>query len=43
MKLRSGPRLQLLTRPCGSVLRNDEVIVYQEDQTTIKYLVELKA
>ena len=26
----------------GSMLRNDEIIVYKEDQTTIKYLVELK-
>lgn len=26
----------------GSMLRNDEIIVYKEDQCTIKYLVELK-
>ncbi|MDD4779106.1 MAG: WGR domain-containing protein [Tissierellia bacterium] len=26
----------------GSMLRNDEIIVYKEDQLTIKYLVELK-
>ena len=26
----------------GKMLRNDEIIVYKEDQTTIKYLVELK-
>ena len=26
----------------GTMLRNDEIIVYQECQTTIKYLVELK-
>ena len=26
----------------GSMLRNDEVIVYKEDQSTIKYLVELR-
>jgi len=26
----------------GSMLRNDEIIVYKEDQITIKYLVELK-
>lgn len=26
----------------GAMLRNDEIIVYQECQTTIKYLVELK-
>lgn len=26
----------------GQMLRNDEIIVYREDQTTIKYLVELK-
>lgn len=26
----------------GNMLRNDEIIVYKEDQTTIKYLVELK-
>lgn len=27
----------------GRVLQNDEIIVYREDQTTIKYLVELKS
>lgn len=27
----------------GQMLRNDEIIVYQECQTTIKYLVELKS
>ena len=26
----------------GSMLRNDEIIVYKEEQTTIKYLVELR-
>lgn len=26
----------------GSMLRNDEIVVYKEDQVTIKYLVELK-
>ena len=26
----------------GRALQNDEIIVYREDQTTIKYLVELK-
>jgi len=26
----------------GNMLRNDEIIVYKEEQTTIKYLVELK-
>lgn len=26
----------------GQMLRNDEIIVYKEDQTTIQYLVELK-
>lgn len=26
----------------GKMLRNDEIIVYKEDQTTIKYLVEIK-
>lgn len=26
----------------GSMLRNDEIIVYKEDQCTIKYLIELK-
>jgi len=26
----------------GSMLRNDEIIVYKEDQITIKYLVEIK-
>ena len=26
----------------GNMLRNDEIIVYKEEQCTIKYLVELK-
>jgi poly [ADP-ribose] polymerase len=26
----------------GNMLRNDEIIVYKEEQTTIKYLVELR-
>lgn len=26
----------------GSMLRNDEIIVYKEDQCTIRYLIELK-
>ena len=43
-------RLQKVAPGCSSLhahagrsLRNDEVIVYKEDQVTIKYLVELKA
>lgn len=43
-------RLQKVATGCSSLhahagrsLRNDEVIVYKEDQVTIKYLVELKA
>ena len=43
-------RLQKVAPGCSSLhahagrsLRNDEVIVYREDQVTIKYLVELKA
>lgn len=42
-------RLQKVAPGCSSLhahagpsLRNDEVIVYREDQVTIKYLVELK-
>lgn len=27
----------------GNMLRNDEIIVYRECQTTVKYLVELEA
>ena len=34
-----APGCSCLHAHAGSVLRNDEVIVYREDQTTIKYLV----
>lgn len=36
------PGANCLHAHAGSMLRNDEVIVYQESQVTIKYLVELK-
>lgn len=38
-----APGCSCLHAHAGRALRNDEVIVYREDQTTIKYLVELKA
>lgn len=37
-----APGKHCLHAHAGKVLMNDEVIVYREDQTTIKYLVELK-
>ena len=40
---RVAPGCSSLHAHAGSVLRNDEIIVYREDQVTIKYLVELKA
>lgn len=39
---RVAPGCSCLHAHAGNMLRNDEVIVYREDQTTIKYLVELK-
>ena len=39
---RVAPGCSSLHAHAGSVLRNDEIIVYREDQVTIKYLVELK-
>lgn len=36
------PGANTLHAHAGSMLRNDEIIVYKEDQITIKYLVELK-
>ena len=38
-----APGCSSLHAHAGRVLVNDEIIVYREDQTTIKYLVELKA
>jgi len=40
---RVAPGCSSLHAHAGSSLRNDEIIVYREDQVTIKYLVELKA
>lgn len=37
-----APGCSSLHAHAGKVLRNDEVIIYREDQVTIKYLVELK-
>lgn len=37
-----APGCSSLHAHAGSVLKNDEIIVYKEDQVTIKYLVELK-
>jgi poly [ADP-ribose] polymerase len=37
-----APGCTSLHAHAGRVLMNDEIIVYREDQTTIKYLVELK-
>lgn len=39
---RSCPGANCLHAHEGSMLRNDEIIVYKEEQCTIKYLVELK-
>lgn len=39
---RVAPGCSSLHAHAGSVLKNDEIIVYKEDQVTIKYLVELK-
>lgn len=36
------PEANCLHAHAGSMLRNDEIIVYREEQTTIKYLVELR-
>ena len=36
------PGANCLHAHAGSMLRNDEIIVYKEDQLTIKYLVELR-
>lgn len=38
----SFPGANCLHAHAGSMLRNDEIIVYKEDQCTIKYLVELR-
>lgn len=39
---RVAPGCSSLHAHAGPVLKNDEIIVYKEEQTTIKYLVELK-
>ena len=39
---RACPGANCLHAHEGSMLRNDEIIVYKEEQCTIKYLVELK-
>lgn len=39
---RASPGANCLHAHEGSMLRNDEIIVYKEDQCTIKYLVEVK-
>ena len=36
------PGAHCLHAHAGAMLRNDEIIVYKEEQMTIKYLVELK-
>lgn len=36
------PGANCLHAHAGNMLRNDEIIVYKEDQSTIKYLVELR-
>ena len=36
------PGANCLHAHAGSMLRNDEIIVYKEEQCTIRYLVELK-
>lgn len=39
---KKSPGANCLHAHAGNMLRNDEVIVYKEDQSTIKYLVELR-
>lgn len=39
---RNCPGANCLHAHEGSMLRNDEIIIYKEEQSTIKYLVELK-
>lgn len=39
---RKAPGSNCLHAHAGNMLRNDEVIVYKEEQSTIKYLVELR-
>ena len=39
---KSCPNANCLHAHAGSMLRNDEIIVYKEEQSTIKYLVELR-
>lgn len=39
---KEGNGAHCLHAHAGKMLRNDEIIVYREDQSTIKYLVELK-
>lgn len=39
---RACPGTNCLHAHAGSMLRNDEIIVYKEEQCTIKYLVELR-
>ena len=36
------PGANCLHAHAGQMLRNDEIIVYKEDQCTIKYLIELQ-
>ena len=40
---RVSPGANCLHAHKGSMLLNDEIIVYKEDQCTIKYLVEVKS
>ena len=39
---RNCPGANCLHAHEGNMLRNDEIIIYKEEQSTIKYLVELK-
>ena len=39
---KNSPGANCLHAHAGNMLRNDEVIVYKEEQSTIKYLVELR-
>lgn len=38
----ASPGANCLHAHAGSMLRNDEIVVYKEEQSTIRYLVELK-
>lgn len=38
---RVDPKASCIFARAGTMLRNDEIVVYKEEQSTIKYLIEL--